>query len=109
MADHGLCMSVLSNLDDFHRPLELRAPAEDGEEIPHPARIRWRVCGDRYTYVRDLHFDPGVDLKVHVNRYDASEIVAFIADHRRARPGTAHRPMPALCRGELAAARLYRR
>ncbi|HLN07709.1 MAG TPA: class I SAM-dependent methyltransferase, partial [Xanthobacteraceae bacterium] len=35
----------------------------------------------RYTYVRDVHLDHGVDLKVHVNRYDASEIVAFMGDY----------------------------
>lgn len=73
--DHVLCMNVLTNLDNYHRPLDrllsmarksliLRESAKDGAE---------------YGFVRDEFLDPGVDLAVHVNAYDASEIETFIA------------------------------
>ena len=73
-ADHVLCMNVLSNVDNFHRPLErllraarktlvLRESANDGSS---------------YAWVRDEFLDPGVDLSVHVNTYDTHEIMRFI-------------------------------
>jgi SAM-dependent methyltransferase len=75
--DHVLCMNVLSNLDNYHRPLErllqmarksliLRESAKDGAQ---------------YSYVRDPYLDAEVDLKVHVNAYDAGELEAFIASY----------------------------
>jgi SAM-dependent methyltransferase len=75
--DHVLCMNVLSNLDNYHRPLErllmmarksliLRESAKDGAQ---------------YSYVRDPYLDAAVELKVHVNAYDADELEAFIARH----------------------------
>ena len=73
-ADHVLCMNVLSNLDNFHRPLErlLKAAAKSlvlRESIKD---------GASYRYVRDEFLDPGIDLKVHVNAYDRAEIIRFI-------------------------------
>lgn len=72
--DHVVCMNVLSNIDNYHRPLErllllsrknliLRESIKDGGE---------------YRYVRDRYLDPEVDLKVHVNSYDRGEILSFI-------------------------------
>src|SRR5690606_24038026 len=60
--DHVLCMNVLSNLDNFHRPLE---------RLLHVARksvvLRESIKdGASTTYVRDEYLDPGVDLRVHV-------------------------------------------
>jgi len=76
-ADHVLCMNVLSNLDNFHRPLErLLTMARKSLILRESAGE-----GARYTYVRDVHLDPGVDLKVHVNRYDAAEIAAFMGTY----------------------------
>src|SRR5260370_1351646 len=37
--------------------------------------------GAQYAYVHDPYLDPDVDLKVHVNAYDAGELEAFIASH----------------------------
>jgi SAM-dependent methyltransferase len=76
-ADHVLCMNVLSNLDNFHRPLErmLRAARKSlllRESIKEGGSTR---------YVRDDYLDPGVDLKVHVNAYDRAEIMSFIRAH----------------------------
>jgi ubiquinone/menaquinone biosynthesis C-methylase UbiE len=71
-ADHVICMNVLSNIDNYHRPLErllrvarktliLRESAKDGA---------------RYAYVRDAFLDK--PLNVHVNAYDASELTEFM-------------------------------
>jgi len=75
--DHVVCLNVLSNLDNFHRPLErllrmarktviLRESLKDGAE---------------YRYVRDDYLDEGVDIKVHVNAYDMNEVMAFIESY----------------------------
>jgi SAM-dependent methyltransferase len=75
--DHVLCMNVLSNLDNYHRPLErllqsarksviLRESCKDGAE---------------YRYVVDRYLDEGHDLRVHVNAYDTAEWLAFIASY----------------------------
>jgi ubiquinone/menaquinone biosynthesis C-methylase UbiE len=72
--DHVVCINVLSNIDNYHRPLErllriarksviLRESLKDGAS---------------YSYVRDNYLDPGVALNVHVNHYDRAEFEAFI-------------------------------
>jgi ubiquinone/menaquinone biosynthesis C-methylase UbiE len=86
--DHIVCMNVLSNIDNFHRPLErmlrsarksvvLRESIKDGAE---------------HRYVIDKYLDSDEPLRVHVNAYDRAEIAAlatalgwdaqFIADER---------------------------
>jgi len=73
-ADHVLCMNVLSNLDNFHRPLERLLTAARKSLV-----LRESIKeGPAYRYVRDDFLDPGVDLSVHVNAYDRSEILEFI-------------------------------
>jgi SAM-dependent methyltransferase len=75
--DHVLCMNVLSNIDNYHRPLErLLAMARKSLILRESAKD-----GARYSYVPDAYLDPEVNLNVHVNAYDASEIEAFIASH----------------------------
>ncbi len=75
--DHAICMNVLSNLDNYHRPLErllrcarktviLRESAKDKAE---------------YSYVRDRYLDDGVNLKVYVNAYPTVELSAFIEEY----------------------------
>lgn len=75
--DHALCMNVLSNLDNYHRPLErllrmarrsviLRESIKDGAE---------------YRYVVDPYLEAPRPLKVHVNAYDRRDIVAFIESY----------------------------
>lgn len=70
VVDHIVCMNVLSNLDNFHRPLErmlrsarksviLRESIKDGAE---------------YRYVVDNYLESDEPLRVHVNAYDRSEI-----------------------------------
>ncbi len=73
-ADHVLCMNVLSNIDNFHRPLERLLAAARRTLI-----LRESIKdGSAYRWVRDDFLDPGVDLSVHVNAYDRSEIREFI-------------------------------
>jgi SAM-dependent methyltransferase len=73
--DHVLCMNVLSNIDNYHRPLErLLEMARKSLILRESAKE-----GAAYAYVHDPYLDPGVDLKVHVNAYDAGELEAFIA------------------------------
>nr|WP_245168175.1 methyltransferase domain-containing protein [Desulfobaculum xiamenense] len=73
--DHVVCLNVLSNIDNYHRPLErllrvarrtliLRESAWDGLAV--------------YAYVRDRHLDSGVKLNVHVNTYNAAELMDFM-------------------------------
>jgi len=73
-ADHVLCMNVLSNIDNYHRPLERLLKAARKSVI-----LRESIKdGSSYSYVRDNFIDPDVNLHVHVNTYDRSELVAFI-------------------------------
>jgi len=76
-ADHLVCMNVLSNLDNYHRPLErmllmarksviLRESIKDGAE---------------YRYVVDKYLETDRPLKVHVNAYDRREIASFIESY----------------------------
>jgi ubiquinone/menaquinone biosynthesis C-methylase UbiE len=75
--DHVLCMNVLSNIDNFHRPLErLLRVARKSLILRESAKE-----GALYNYVRDAFLDPGVDLSVYVNAYDAREVEEFIASH----------------------------
>lgn len=76
-ADHVVCMNVLSNLDNYPRPLErllrmarrsliLRESIKEGAE---------------YRYVEDKYLDAPRPLKVHVNAYDRREVLDFIASY----------------------------
>lgn len=71
--DHIVCMNVLSNLDNYHRPLErmlnmarksviLRESIKDGSE---------------YRYVVDKYLDTSRPLRVYVNAYDRNEVCSF--------------------------------
>lgn len=75
--DHVLCMNVLSNLDNFYRPLErllrvarksviLRESVKDGAE---------------YRYVTDQYLDSPDELNVYVNAYDRQVWVDFICSY----------------------------
>jgi ubiquinone/menaquinone biosynthesis C-methylase UbiE len=72
--DHVVCINVLSNIDNYHRPLErllrmARKRVVLRESLKH---------GAEYHYVRDNFLDPGAELNVHVNHYDLSEVCNFI-------------------------------
>lgn len=75
--DHVVCMNTLSNLDNYHRPLERLLHA-----ARHSLILRESLGeGPSYRWVRDEFLDAGVDLRVHVNRYDADEVLAFVESY----------------------------
>lgn len=75
--DHVVCINVLSNLDNYHRPLERLLKAAKKSLILRESLASPASC----LYVRDRFLDTGVDLSVHVNSYDPAELLAFIAAH----------------------------
>ncbi|MGP1256257.1 MAG: class I SAM-dependent methyltransferase [Kiloniellales bacterium] len=73
-ADHLLSINLLSNLDNYHRPLERLLKAARKSLI-----LRESIKdGAAYRYVRDAYLDPGVALSVHVNAYDRQDLIGFI-------------------------------
>jgi SAM-dependent methyltransferase len=75
--DHVVCINVLSNIDNYHRPLERLLLAAKRSVILRESIGESAI----YSYVVDRYLDPGVELKVHVNRYARAEIVAFIESY----------------------------
>ena len=75
--DHVVCLNVLSNIDNYHRPIERFLKIARKSVILRESLKR----GAEYRYVRDAFLDPGVDLKVHVNHYDIDEVSAFVASY----------------------------
>lgn len=76
-ADHVVCINVLSNLDNYHRPLERLLACARKTLI-----LRESVKDEaEYRYVRDTYLDQGVDLNVYVNAYPEAELVAFIESY----------------------------
>tara|TARA_E500000318_G_scaffold75771_1_gene70353 strand:+ start:440 stop:1126 length:687 start_codon:yes stop_codon:yes gene_type:complete len=73
-ADHVVCMNVLSNLDNFHKPLERLLLAARKTLI-----LRESVSkSSSYNYVVDEFLDEKIPLRVHVNTYAEKDIVSFI-------------------------------
>jgi ubiquinone/menaquinone biosynthesis C-methylase UbiE len=75
--EHVVCLNVLSNIDNYHRPLERMLLMARKSVILRDSL----KDGAAYHYVRDNFLDPGVNLKVHVNHYDIGEVTAFIRDY----------------------------
>lgn len=75
--DHVVCMNVLSNIDNYHRPLERLL------KCARKTVILRESCKEtaEYAYVRDKYLDDGQDLKVYVNSYCISELMAFIESY----------------------------
>ena len=72
--DHVLCMNVLSNADNMHRPLERLAGMARRSLV-----LRESIAErSEYRYVRDEFLDPGVDLRVHVNTYAREEVTGLL-------------------------------
>lgn len=76
-ADHVVCMNLLSNLDNYHRPLERLLRVARRTVILRESLGE----GSEYRWVRDDYLDPGTDLRVHVNRYDRGEVMAFVESY----------------------------
>ena len=75
--EHVVCLNVLSNIDNYHRPLERMLLMARKSVILRESL----KDGGMYQYVKDNFLDAGVDLKVHVNHYDIGEVTAFISDY----------------------------
>lgn len=75
--DHIVCLNVLSNIDNYHRPLERLLRCARKSVIVRES------CHDKpsYQYVKDKYLDPDVDLKVHVNAYPLGEFGDFIRSY----------------------------
>lgn len=76
-ADHVVCMNVLSNLDNYHRPLERLLRIAQRTLILRESA----AASAEYRYVRDDFLDAGVDLRVYVNAYPEAELMDFIRSH----------------------------
>jgi len=75
--DHVVCINVLSNIDNYHRPLERMLQAAAKTVI-----LRESVADiSRYQYVRDSFLDEGTDLRVHVNTYGRGELEQLISSY----------------------------
>lgn len=73
--DHVICLNVLSNIDNYHRPLERLAAMATKTLI-----LRESITDEStYGYVTDRFLDDDVDLDVHVNHYGRAEVAAFLA------------------------------
>ena len=72
--DHVLSINVLSNIDNYYRPLERML------KMARKTVVLRESLSDhsQYLYVKDKYLDEGVDLKVHVNTYDTKEVIKFI-------------------------------
>ena len=75
--DHAVCINVLSNIDNYQRPLERLL------KVARKSVILRESCAEQgsYAYVKDCYLDPGVDLKVHVNTYALGELTQFISSY----------------------------
>jgi 2-polyprenyl-3-methyl-5-hydroxy-6-metoxy-1,4-benzoquinol methylase len=72
--DHVLCMNVLSNIDNYHRPLERLLNVAQKTLI-----LRESISDNTtYRYVHDKYLDQDVQLNVYVNTYSRHEVRAFI-------------------------------
>jgi 2-polyprenyl-3-methyl-5-hydroxy-6-metoxy-1,4-benzoquinol methylase len=75
--DHVICINVLTNIDNYHRPLERILKSAKKSVILRESSKE----GSEYLYVKDKYLDPEVDLKVHVNAYDTKEMVSFMESY----------------------------
>jgi ubiquinone/menaquinone biosynthesis C-methylase UbiE len=73
--DHAVCINVLSNLDNYHRPLERLLRCARKTVV---LRESFRDQAE-YAYVVDKYLDPGVNLRVHVNAYPMQEVADLAA------------------------------
>ena len=72
--DHVVCINVLSNVDNFYRPLERLL------KVARRTVVLRESCGTRseYGYVTDRFLDEDVRLNVHVNTYALESVTGFI-------------------------------
>ncbi len=75
--DHVVCLNVLSNLDNFHRPLERLLLGAARSVI-----LRESLAdAASYAYVVDRFLDPGPPMRVHVNTYRTRDVLEFMEQY----------------------------
>jgi len=75
--DHIVCLNVLSNIDNYHRPLERMLRCAKKTVILRESLAET----SSYAYVEDKYLDAGCSLKVYVNTYCLSEILNFVVSY----------------------------
>src|SRR5690606_14760806 len=75
--DHVVCINVLSNIDNYHRPLERLLLAAGKTVVLRESMADF----SSYAYVEDRFLDPDVRLRVHVNTYNRYEVARFIESY----------------------------
>ncbi len=75
--DHVVCINVLSNIDNYHRPLERMLLSARKSVIIRESLAR----SSTYSYVEDRFLDEGANLRVHVNTYAVEEMIEFIESY----------------------------
>lgn len=76
--DHIVCINVLSNIDNYHRPLERMLKMAKKSIILRESL----ATSAHYSYVKDEFLDENVNLNVHVNTYDQNEILEYIRHYK---------------------------
>jgi hypothetical protein len=71
--DHVVCINVLSNIDNFHRPLERMLGAAKSSVL-----LRESIAETAfYSYREDRYLDPGDPCYVYVNTYSKTDLKEF--------------------------------
>jgi SAM-dependent methyltransferase len=70
--DHAVCINVLSNIDNYHRPLERLL------SVARKSVVLRESLGEKaqYQYVEDRYLDR--PLQVHVNTYAIADVTRFV-------------------------------
>jgi len=72
--DHVVCINVLTNIDNYHRPLDRMLRMAQKTLI-----LRESISDtSEYLFVVDEYLDDKIPLKVHVNTYKRDDIISFI-------------------------------
>ena len=75
--DHVVCLNVLSNIDNFHRPLERILSLAQKTVVLRESMSD----SSSYQYVTDNYLDKGYPLNVYVNTYKEDELISFVRSH----------------------------
>ena len=75
--DHVLCMNVLSNIENWHKPLDNLVKIAKNSILIRESLSNF----NDYKYVEDKYLDDGNLLKVHVNTYKKNDFKKFLFEH----------------------------
>jgi 2-polyprenyl-3-methyl-5-hydroxy-6-metoxy-1,4-benzoquinol methylase len=75
--DVSVCLNVLSNIDNYHRPLERLLKISRKAVLLRDSITEH----SKYSYVHDAYLDDDVHLNVHVNSYGRAELSHFVENY----------------------------